>query len=87
MIVPSEVIENVRDYLNEEDLGELVSVSRASEHQDDNYLYHVIAKKGNSFRCWTCWNNSTKCLNNGHYGLSSVIEAEEILSKYFATLY
>lgn len=94
--VPSEVIENIKKYLERENLGELVDVMRASEHPDDWYLYHVIARKLNvnkvfhneewSYSCWTAWNETTQSLNYGHYNLSSEIAARRICAEYFNAL-
>ena len=81
--VSHEVIRNVKKYLVEGELGELVDVMRASDHPDDHYLYHVIAKKNGYYRCWTCWNESTQCLNYGHYDLPSERIAREICAEMF----
>lgn len=91
--VPQEVKDNVKKYLEKENLGELVDVMRASDHEDDWYLYHVIAKKPNVhkyfndsdyvYSCWTAWNETTKSLNFGHYCLESEEKAREICSEFF----
>ena len=81
--VPQEVKENVKKYLEKNNLGELVDVMRHSDHPDDHYLYHVIAKRKDSYSCWTCWNETTQSLNFGHYNLVSEEVAREICDEYF----
>lgn len=81
--VPQEVKENVKKYLTEENLGELVDVMRASEHPEDWYLFHVIARKGDNYSCWTSWNETTQSLNFGHYNLNSEEGAREICKEFF----
>ena len=92
-LVPQEVKENVKNYLVEHNLGELVDVMRASEYPADNYLYHVIAKKPNEkkyfhngdwdYSCWTSWNETTQSLNYGHYNLETEERAREICEEFF----
>lgn len=81
--VTESVKKNVRNYLEENNLGKLVEVRRASDHPDDHYLYHVIAKKGNKFSCWTSWNETTQSMNFGHYGLDSYEEAVVVCREFF----
>lgn len=91
--VPQEVKENVKKYLEKHNLGELVEVMRASDHPEDDYLYHVIAKKTNesklfhngewNYSCWTCWNATTNSLNYGHYQLESEERARKICAEFF----
>lgn len=91
--IPKEVKENVKKYIEKENLGELVDVMRASEHPDDWYLYHVITRKPNvnkifhneewNYYCWTCWNEITQSLNYGHHNLSSEDVAREICKEFF----
>jgi hypothetical protein len=91
--VSEKVKENVKKYLEENNLGELVDVMRASDHPDDEYLYHVIAKKPNThkyfhngewnYSCWTSWNETTQGLNYGHYQLKSEEVAREICAEFF----
>ena len=81
--VPESVKENVKRYLEENNLGELVDVLRKSDHPDDDYLYMAIAKKGNTYSCWTSWNEYYKSLNHGHYCLSDVMAAYEICAENF----
>ena len=91
--VPERVKENVKKFLEKENLGELVDVMRASEHLMDSHLYHVIARKPNTskvfhdgdwnYSCWTCWNESTQSLNYGHYNIQTEIDAREICAEFF----
>lgn len=80
--VPESVKVNVKKYLEEHNLGEFVEVRRASDHLEDYYLYHVIARKGKSFSCWTSWNETTQSMNFGHYGLTYE-ECDSVLKEYF----
>ena len=94
--VPQEVKDNVRKYLEKENLGELIDVMRASDHPLDHYLYHVIARKPNvnklfhdgewNYSCWTCYNSTTNGLNYGHYQLESEEKAREICKEYFHSI-
>lgn len=87
------VKENVKKYLAEHNLGELVDVMRASEHPEDDYLYHVIARKPNksklfhngewNYSCFTSWNETTQSLNFGHCNLESEEVAREICAEFF----
>ena len=93
MYVSNEIKENVKKYLEKENLGELVDVMRASEYKVDSCLYHVIARKPNtskvfhdgewSYSCWTCWNETTQCLNFGHYNIKTEEDAREICAEFF----
>lgn len=76
---PKHVISNVLDYFKRE-LPKYTVVSVIRKHAEtapdnDNNLYFVIAKGHNPFSagqysCWTCWNDSTRSLNSGHYWLT-----------------
>ena len=46
--IMSQVKINVINYLDKNNLGKLVDIMPASEHPNDNYLFHVIAKKPNT---------------------------------------
>lgn len=91
--VSEEVKENVKKYLVGKNLGELVDVMRASDHPEDDYLYHVITKKPNvhkyfhngewNYSIFTCWNETSKSLNFGHYNLESEEVAREIHAEFF----
>lgn len=81
--VPNQVRENVSKYLLEGKLGELIEVTRGSEHPSDAHLYHVIAKQNNKYACWTCWNEKSQSLNFGHYDLESIEQAREICQSFF----
>lgn len=79
--VPQGVKENVISYLAKNlPQYEMVNVLRKSNHPDDDYLYMVIAKHitNDTYATWTSWNQSTKSLNNGHYGLEDIIMAYEV---------
>lgn len=79
------VWKNIERYL-EENLSRynLIDVFRKSQHPDDDYLYMVIAKHDNgTWAVWTCWNDKTKTLNNGHYTIEDIMDAYEILVKNY----
>ena len=94
--VSESVKENVKKYLQKENLGELVDVMRASEYLVDDYLYHVIARKPNvqkyfhdgewNYSCWTSWNETTQSLNYGHYNIKTEEDAREICGEFFNSL-
>lgn len=57
---------------------------RKSKYDCDNYLYMVVGytKSKESYGCWTCWNEDTLCLNNGHYMLNTEEDAIDLLKRY-----
>lgn len=62
----------------------VLEITRKSSHPDDTYLWMVSAKKSNgTFAVWTSWNESTQCLNFGHYDLASIEECEKIFKEFF----
>ena len=83
--VASDVIENVKLYFKESNLTyNPISISRSSNAPGDEYMYSVIATKENGdVACWTHWNNSIQSLNHGHYNLTDIDEAKEIITKNF----
>ena len=73
---PLKVFNNVKEYFSRElPEYELLTVFRCHSEtasDNDNNLYFVIAKSHssvwkNNYACWTCWNDSNKSLNSGHY--------------------
>ena len=92
--VSNSVVENVKKYLTEM-LPEynLVRVVRKSSHPLDSQLYMVVARRNireeykrlgaGEFAVWTCWNESTQCLNYGHYDIKTETEAMELVREYF----
>lgn len=80
-----EVIEVVKAYFKEHlPKYDVLRVSRKSYHPDDSYLYMVSAKKDNgTYAVWTCWNESTKNLNHGHYGLASEEDCEKLMNEFY----
>lgn len=85
--VPSGVIENIKNYLERNNLGEFIKAVRMSDHPDDSFLYGVIAKKNDDYSCWTCWNETTQTLNYGHYNMVSEEVCSEILMENFHRIY
>ena len=64
----------------------VLTVSRRNHHPDDGHLYIVSAKneKDNTFAVWSCWNEKTRSLNHGHYGIKSLEVCEEMVEGYTA---
>lgn len=62
----------------------VLEIRRKSSHPDDTHLWMVSAKKSNgTFAVWTGWNESTLCLNFGHYDLQSIEECEKIFEEFY----
>ena len=67
---------------------QVLNVFSASNHPDDDYLFMVTAKKENgTYACWTCWNQSRKVLNFGHYDLETEKVAENILEGFYSDIH
>lgn len=86
--VPNDVKEHIRQYFNESsglENYEFVEAQRSSNHPDDIYLYEVIGKNINNgkYAVWTRWNESTQCLNCGHYNLDTLAEAIKVADEYY----
>ena len=81
----SKVWTDVKEYLEEHlPLYSVVDIRNKSAYPKDNYLFMVSAKKEDgSYAVWTCWNQQTKSLNHGHYGLTSHDECVKIFEEYF----
>ena len=74
--VNNNVKENIIKYLEEHLPNyELITVGHVPTESD--FIYRVLAKKKvnkypdimGDFAVWTCWNETTQCLNWGHYDL------------------
>lgn len=52
--------------------------------ENDWYLYVVVARLTNTQRyaVWTSWNDSRKCLNHGHYGITSIEHCMKVVDEY-----
>lgn len=62
----------------------VLEIRRKSSHPDDTHLWMVSAKKSSgTFAVWTSWNESTQCLNFGHYDLTSIEECEKIFEEFY----
>lgn len=84
--VGEDVQKNITDYFKEFLPNYMpVSVCRCSNHKEDAALYAVVAKnmKNNEIACWTSWNEKTQSFNRGHYNLTTIDEAEEIIRDNF----
>lgn len=79
ILINEEVIEDVKEELNE--LGcELVHIVRHSQHEDDSWLYDVIAYS-RLLGTFITWLYNGRSLNNGHYDIITLKEAYEDLAK------
>ena len=87
--VPFSVWENVEVYL-EDNLPkyQMIDVFRKSQHPDDHYLYMVIAKNCSNgyYSVWTCWNDMTETLNNGHYMIEDIMDAYQIVVQNYTRI-
>lgn len=84
--VGEDVQKNITEYFKEYLSNYIpISVCRCSNHKEDAALYAVVAKnmKNNEIAVWTSWNEKTQSLNRGHYNLTTVEEAEEIIRDNF----
>lgn len=65
----------------------VLTVSRKSLHPDDGYLYIVSAKneRDGTYAVWTSWNEKTRSLNYGHYGIRSLEACEKLKREYTDT--
>lgn len=80
-----QVAEHVNDYFREHLAGYTVlGIRRKSHHPDDDYLYIVSAKNENNGRyaVWTSWNDITRTLNHGNYGIKSLEDCEILIREY-----
>ena len=85
--VNNNVKENIIKYL-EENLPnyELISVGKLP---NETFIYRVLAKKKvnpypeymGDYAVWTCWNETTQCMNYGHYDMSEE-KATDIFMNY-----
>lgn len=95
MTVPLHVWEHVKEYFTKElPRYQVQDVIRRSSYPEDSYLYMVIAKNTNypeikkqlgcgEWVVWTCWNETTRCLNHGHYDIKDYDTAMEVCMKYY----
>ena len=84
--VPDNVINDVVEYFkNELNNFTPLKVCRNSNHKEDDYLYAVIAKSDSngSYACWSCFNDSTKSINFGHYNYKTEEEALNMIKEVF----
>lgn len=90
-IASSEVKERVVSYFKEH-LDKMCDASSVEVYVGgnpsvgDGHLYLVLAKDkrerltlGESYDCWTCWNDSTQSLNFGHYHLTKQEALEKLM--------
>lgn len=79
------VMEDVKTYFKEHlPKYTVLKVRRKSYHPADSYLYMVSAKKDDgTYAVWTCWNESTKSLNYGHYNLTSEEDCKKLMDEFY----
>lgn len=88
MPVSSEVISSIKTYFETENgLNNYipVQISRISNNPEDSYLYAVVGYNltTKEYACWTSWNQDTCSLNFGHYNLSDITAALNIIKDRF----
>lgn len=50
---------------------------------EDSYLFMVSAiREDGTYAVWTAWNETTQCLNYGHYALQSVEDCEKVFAEF-----
>lgn len=77
-IINQEVIDDVKEEL--EFLGcELVHIVKHSQHEDDSFLYDIIAYS-RVLDNFITWLYNGRGLNNGHYDIDNLKEAYEDLA-------
>ena len=80
-----EVIDRINSYFRENEMNyEVVKLYKKSNRKNDLSLYVVVAELANTQRyaVWTSWNDSRKCLNHGHYGITSIEHCMEVVDEY-----
>ena len=83
--VPESVRKNVDRYFAESNsLKNYEPIAVGHVNDADNYLYIVLARqiRGGKWAVWTCWNESTKSLNFGHYDMSEWAAMRLFLDPY-----
>ena len=81
----SKVLRHVENYFkNHLPHYVVLTVSRKNHHPDDVHLFIVSAKneKDGTFAVWSCWNEKTRSLNHGHYGIKLLEACEELVKEY-----
>ena len=80
-----EVIDSINSYFRENEMTyEVVKLYKKSNCKNDCSLYVVVAElaKKKRYAVWTSWNDSRKCLNHGHYGITSIEDCMEVVDEY-----
>lgn len=67
---------------------DFICAERKSKHPDDKDLYVVVAKRETitipTYAFWSCYNDSRKTLNHGHYGYKDLNECIKAASEFVA---
>lgn len=86
-MIDQDVIDDIRKYFTDNSISYIVPVyvSRASNHPEDSNLYFIIGYNTNdgTYACWSSWNETRGSLNYGHYSISSLSDAKDILQEQF----
>lgn len=62
----------------------VLEIRRKSCHPDDSHLWMVSAQKSDgTYAFWSGWNDHTRNLNYGHYGLNSIEECEKLFAEFY----
>lgn len=80
-----DVVQHVYDYFEEHlPLYTVFEIRRKSyDTENDDYLFMVAARKQDgTYAVWTCWNESIRSLNHGHYNLPDMKTCSEIMTEY-----
>lgn len=78
-----EIVEHVVDYFKKYLPDDTVlGVGRKSFHPDESHLYMVLSKKdNNSYGFCDCWDEKTKTLSRGHYGIEFLDSFVKLLNE------
>lgn len=78
-------MEQIKLYFKENLPGyTVIKARKKSYHPDDSHLYMVSAKKDDgTYAVWTSWNQKTRSLNHGHYGLRSEGDCEKVMNDFY----
>lgn len=62
----------------------VLEIRKKSVYPEDSYLFMVSAiREDGTYAVWTSWNETTQCLNYGHYALQSVEDCEKVFAEFY----
>lgn len=78
-----EVTQNIYKYFRESlPQYTAIEIRKKSYHPDDSCLYMVSTKKTDgTYAVWTCWDEHTRSLNHGHYGLPDMESCARVMAE------